>query len=57
MLSFHPEDNVTAEDCMRIAQEVCERTKLKDYPYFGVGYIMPQLSDTLYDFIYCRQSS
>lgn len=36
IISFHPEDNVTAEDCMRIAQEVCERTKIKDYPYFGV---------------------
>lgn len=36
VLSFHPEDNVTAQDCMRIAQEVCESTKLKDYPYFGV---------------------
>ena len=35
IVSYNPNDHITAEQCKEMTTELCERTKLSDYPYFG----------------------
>ncbi len=35
IISYNPKDHVTAEQCRQMTKDLCERTKLTDYPYFG----------------------
>lgn len=35
IISFNPKDQISPEQCRQITEELCYRTKLTDYPFFG----------------------
>lgn len=35
IISWSPKDHIPPDMCKKMASEICEKTNLKDYPYFG----------------------